>query len=320
MTAGHPFGRRAYYKGARLKQLRAFCTVVRLGSVSRAAEAMFLSQPSVSLLLAALERELGCKLLARVGRRMQPTEEGQLLYELARPIVEGVENLDGEFRQRLSGRRAQTLDIAAGTSTIQYLLPPLVKRFRELHPAVQLKLHNVTGGDGLALLRSGEVDLAVGSMLEVPSDLDYAPVYFFDPVLIMPRGHPLAERAEIGIEDLSPYGLILPPKRLTTYRLVDAVFRARGVPYTVTLEVGGWELIKQYVAMGLGISIVTSICLTGREELATHNLRRYFPQRSYGVVIRKGAYLRPPARDFIALIKPGLFERRGYDDTGHSAR
>lgn len=281
---------------------------------------MFLSQPSVSLLLAALERELGAKLLTRVGRRMQPTEEGQVLYELARPIVEGVENLDAEFRKRLSGQRIQSLDIAAGTSTIQYLLPPLVKRFRERHPDIPLRLHNVTGRDGLALLRSGEVDLAVGSMLEVPADLDYAPVYFFDPVLIMPRGHPLAERTEIRIEDLSPHGLILPPKRLTTYRLVDAVFRARGVPYTVAMEVGGWELIKQYVAMGLGISIVTSICLTGREELATHNLRRYFPQRSYGVVIRKGAYLPPPAREFIALIKPGLFERRGYDDTGHSER
>lgn len=320
MSVDEPHRARTYYKGARLKQLKAFCTVVRLGSVSRAAEAMFLSQPSVSLLVAALERELGHKLLARAGRRMQLTDEGQVLYELARPIVEGVESLESEFRRRISGRQAQSLDIAAGTSTIQYLLPPLVKRFRELYPEVELRLHNVTGRDGLALLRAGEVDLAVGSMLEVPSDLDYAPVHFFDPVLIMPRDHPLAGRREIRIEDLSPYGLILPPKRLTTYRLVDAVFRARGVPYTVALEVGGWELIKQYVAMGLGISIVTSICLTGREELATHNLRRYFPQRSYGVVIRKGAYLSAPARAFLALVKPGLFERRSHDETGHSAR
>ncbi|MDW8478701.1 MAG: LysR family transcriptional regulator [Xanthomonadales bacterium] len=312
--------RRAYYKGARLKQLRAFCAVVRLGSVARAAEALFLSAPSVSLLVSALERELGARLLVRGGRRLLPSDEGQVLYELARPLVEGIEGLELEFRRRLSGRQTTSLDIAAGTSTIQYLLPPLVKRFRELHPAVQLKLHNVTGRDGLALLRSGEVDLAVGSMLEVPNDLDYAPVYFFDPVLIMPRDHPLAGRAEVRIEDLSPYGLILPPARLTTYRLVDAVFRARGVPYTVALEVGGWELIKQYVAMGLGISIVTSICLTGREELATYNLRRYFPQRSYGVVIRKGAWLSAPARAFVELVKPGLFRRRGYDDPGHSER
>jgi DNA-binding transcriptional LysR family regulator len=311
---------RIYYKGSRLKQLRAFCSIVRLGSVSRAADALFLSQPSVSLQLGALERELGVRLLERGGRRAQLTPEGQILYDLARPLVEGIEQLDGEFHARLKGLDTSTLDIAAGTSTIQYLLPPLVQRFREARPQVQLKLHNVTGRDGLALLREGEADLAVGSMLDVPHDLDYAPVYHFDPVLIMPRDHPLAGRETIRLEDLSPYGLILPPARLTTYRLVEAVFKQRQVPYQVALEVGGWELIKQYVAMGLGISIVTSICLTGHEALATHNLRQYFPQRSYGVVIRKGKYLSDAARTFIDLVKPGLFERGDYYASGHSGR
>jgi DNA-binding transcriptional LysR family regulator len=97
-------------------------------------------------------------------------------------------------------------------------------------PEVQLKLHNVTGKDGLALIRSDEVDLAVGSMLDVPNDLDYAPVQSFDPMLIAPLGHPLASSDTLTLEDLSPYGLILPPKRLTTYRLVDLVFQQRRVP------------------------------------------------------------------------------------------
>jgi LysR family transcriptional regulator, putative pyruvate carboxylase regulator len=315
-----PESRRIYYKGSRLKQLRAFCSIVRLGSVSRAADALFLSQPSVSLQLGALERELGVRLLDRGGRRVQLTEEGQVLYDLARPLVEGMEQIDGEFHARLKGLDASILNIAAGTSTIQYLLPPLVQRFREARPEVQLKLHNVTGRDGLALLREGEADLAVGSMLEVPHDLDYAPVYHFDPVLIMPRDHPLAGHDTIRLEDLSPYGLILPPARLTTYRLVEAVFKQRQVPYKVALEVGGWDLIKQYVAMGLGISIVTSICLTGNEDLATYNLRQYFPQRSYGVVIRKGKYLSEAARAFVDLVKPGLFERGDYYASGHSGR
>jgi DNA-binding transcriptional LysR family regulator len=311
---------RFYYKGDRFKPLRAFCQVARLGSVSRAAEALFLSQPAVTLQLQALERDLGSTLFERIGRRFSLTREGQVLYELARPLVEGLDGLDGEFRSKLKGLQAGELHVAAGSSTILYLLP--VRAFRDQHPEVQLVLHNVTGQDGLGLLRSDAVDLAVGSMLDVPTDLAYAPVYSFDPMLICPPGHPLAEKTDLRLEDLSPYGLILPPRRLTTYRLVDLVFQQRRVPYTVALEVGGWEVIKQYVAMGLGISIVTSICLTesDKERLVSRNLGEYFPPRSYGVVMRKGKYLSPQARDFIDLIKPGLFERRDYFDSGPSER
>lgn len=313
---------RFHYKSDRLKPLRAFCQVARLGSVSRAAEALFLSQPAVTLQLQALEREYGTALLERIGRRLTPTREGQLLYELARPLVEGIDGLDGEFRQRLQGLKGGELNIAAGSSTILYLLPKLVQAFRERHPEVQLKLHNVTGKDGLALLRSDAVDLAVGSMLDAPNDLAWEPVYSFDPMLICPPGHPLAEKPALRLADLSPYGLILPPRRLTTYRLVDLVFQQNRVPYTVALEVGGWEVIKQYVAMGLGISIVTSICLSEADQgrLVARNLREYFPPRRYGVVMRKGKYLSPQARAFVDLVRPGLFERRDWFEAGHSER
>jgi len=313
---------RFYYKGNRLKQLRAFCYIVKFGTLARAAEALFLSQPSVSLQLSALETELGVRLLERVRPRFVLTREGQMLYDLARPVVEGFENLDQQFRSRLQDLDAGEVNIAAGASTIQYLLPPLVRAFRERHGSVRLQLHNVTGKDGLALLRQDHVDFAIGSMLDVPHDLSYAPVQWYDPLLILPLDHPLAGQPDVRLEDLSPYGLILPPQRLTTYRLVDLVFQQRRVPYRVAIEVGGWEVIKEYVAMGLGISIVTGICITPEDErrLVVRNLRQYFPQRSYGVVMRKGKYLSPQARAFIELIKPDLFSRRDYFDTGHSER
>jgi DNA-binding transcriptional LysR family regulator len=81
-------------------------------------------------------------------------------------------------------------------------------------------------------------------------------------------------------------------------------------------------VIKQYVAMGLGISIVTAICLTDadKERLVARSLAEYFPPRSYGVVMRKGKFLSPQARAVVDLVKPGLFERRDYFDAGHSER
>ncbi|HEX2081877.1 MAG TPA: LysR family transcriptional regulator [Xanthomonadaceae bacterium] len=310
------------YKGSRLKPLRAFCQIARLGSVSRAAETLYLSQPAVTLQLQALERELGQRLFERSGRRLILTREGETLYELARPLVEGIDGLETAFRERLRGMDAGELNVAAGSSTILYLLPRIVARFREQQPEVHLKLHNVTGASGLDLLRSDAVDLAVGSMLDVPADLDYLPAYRFEPMLIMPPGHALADKARIELSDLSPYGLILPPQRLTTYRMVDLVFQQARVPYTVALEVGGWEVIKQYVAMGLGLSIVTAICLTDadRTRLAARSLAEFFPSRSYGVVMRKGKFLSPQARAFVELITPDQFAPRDAYASGHSER
>ena len=310
------------YKGSRLKPLRAFCQVARLGSISRAAEALFLSQPAVSLQIQALEREFGSRLFDRSGRRLTLTREGELLYEMARPLVEGLDGLEAAFREKLTGLDAGELHVAAGSSTILYLLPQIVGAFRAAHPDVRLTLHNVTGAGGLELLRSDKVDLAFGSMLDVPADLDYAPIHEFEPMLIMPPDHPLAAKQKIDLTDLSPYGLILPPQRLTTYRLIDLVFQRARVPYTVALEVGGWEVIKQYVAMGQGISIVTAFCITetDRARLATRSLAKFFPSRSYGVVMRKGKFLSTQARAFVELIQPELLASREYDQSGHSER
>jgi DNA-binding transcriptional LysR family regulator len=211
MTEKRPPPPRFAYKADKLKPLRAFCQTARLGSVSRAAEALYVSQPAITLQLQALERELGVKLFERVGRRLTPSREGQVLYELAKPLVEGLDGLDAVFRDKVSGLDAGDLEVAAGSSTILYLLPGIVEAFRERRPDVRLTLHNVTGAGGLDLLRSDAVDLAVGSMLDVPADLRYMPVYRFEPMLITPPDHPLAHKKDLKLEDLSPYGLILPP-------------------------------------------------------------------------------------------------------------
>ncbi|HEX6834109.1 MAG TPA: LysR family transcriptional regulator, partial [Rudaea sp.] len=89
---------RVYYKGNRPKQLRAFSYVVKFGTVARAADALFLSASSVSLQLSALEKELGVRLLERTRPRLALTREGQMLYDLVRPLVEGIENIDQQFR------------------------------------------------------------------------------------------------------------------------------------------------------------------------------------------------------------------------------
>ena len=152
------------------------------------------------------------------------------------------------------------------------------------------------------MLRADEIDLAVGSMLDVPDDITYQPVVTFDPALIVPLGHPLAGHTDVTLEEISQYGLILPPRHLSTWRMVKYVFQQHNLTFKVTLEAGGWEIIKKYVELGMGISIVTDICLTGTEKLARIPLKQYFPQRGYGLVLRKGRFLSPQARRFVEIL------------------
>ncbi len=267
-----------------------------------AAEELYLSQPAISLQVRALERELDTVLFERHGPRINMTREGQELHEMARPLVEGLETLNARFNRRMKGDLdSGEVVIAAGESTIIYLLPRLVQHFRERYPNIHVQLRNVTGRDGLAMIRDDEVDLAIGSMLDVPSDISYQPIYFFEPALIMPLGHDLANADDVKIEDISPYGLILPPRRLTTWRMVDRVFQQHQVPFNVTLEVGGWEVIKRYVELDFGVSIVTGICLRDEDRLVAKNMSAYFPRRSYGTVMRRGKFLSPQARAFMEV-------------------
>ena len=296
-----------YYKNNRLKQLRAFYQVVRCGSISKAADKLFLSQPSVSLQIQALERELAVVLFERRGPHLKLTPEGEVLFQLSEPLVDGIDKLQESFAAHFGKLESGELKIGAGESTILYILPEPVRQFVTAYPRVQLKMHNVTGRDGLKMLRSDEIDFAVGSMLEVPEDIEYKPVVNYDPMLITPLGHPLAEKSakgeEITLEDVSQYGLILPPSHLSTWRIVKYVFQQNNLTFTVTLEAGGWEVINKYVSLGMGISIVTDICLEGNEALVRIPLTKYFPQRSYGLVLRKGRFLSPQARRFMEIME-----------------
>jgi LysR family cys regulon transcriptional activator len=127
-------------------------------------------------------------------------------------------------------------------------------------------------------------------------------VVTFDPMLIVPLDHPLAKNTSVTLEEISKYGLILPPRHLSTWRMVKYVFQQHNLTFTVTLEAGGWEVIKKYVELGMGISIVTDICLTGTEKLVRIPLTQYFPQRGYGLVLRKGRFLSPQARRFVEIL------------------
>ncbi|MGO9465558.1 MAG: LysR family transcriptional regulator [Isosphaeraceae bacterium] len=293
----------------RLHNLRSFCLAAQYGSISKAAELTSLSQPTVSLQIQSLEQEFQTALFHRRGPKIRLTSDGQALYDLARPLVEGIDALPSALSASRQGLASSRLDIAAGEATILYILPEIIREFAHGHPTVEFRLHNVRGGEGLKLLRNDAVDFAVGSLIGVPDDIAYDPAFSFDPMLITPPGHPLTRLSRVTLKNVSEHPLILPPQHLTTWRVVDYAFRKYHLTHRVVLESGGWEVIKRYVELGLGISIVTGICLTGKESLAAIPFGRYFPKRTYGIVLRKGRLLSPQASQFIELIKSHASQR-----------
>ena len=264
----------------------------------------------MSLQIQALERELACALFERRGPNIRLTQAGRALLEIALPLVDGIDSISEDFASELGQLDSGEINVAAGESTILYLLPEPLKTFAQTYPGIRIKLHNVTGQDGMTMLRADDADFAVGSMLEVPDDVVYYPIVKYKTMLITPLAHPLAQKkpGRLKLKDIGPYGLILPPRHLATWRIVDTVFRQQNVEYSVSLEAGGWEVIKKYVEVGLGISIVTDICLTGNENVSKVSLQRYFPDRSYGVVVRKKKYQSAAVRQFLEILAPGIID------------
>ena len=290
------------YKQNRFQQLRGFCYAASSGSVSKAAQRMFLSQPAVSQQIQGLENELAVTLFARRGSKIQLTHDGELLFEMAGPLIDELEHLDEEFRQRRTEVDQGHIEVAAGLSTILYFLPRHVEAFRRAHPRIEMRLQSVTGLEGLERLRTGLVDFAVGPLMEVPADIEFHPIVSYEPVVITCLGHPLVYQAKLSLEQISRYPLILPPRNLSTWPMVDSTFKKHGLSYEVAMEVGGWEVIKKYVELGLGISIIISIGITGEERLEVIPAGDFFPKRTYGVVLRKGRVLTPQARRFVNML------------------
>jgi DNA-binding transcriptional LysR family regulator len=301
-----------YYKQTRYKLLRTFCVVAQKENITHAAEQLHISQPTVSLQIQALEREMGEQLLERRGPSVRLTPEGKILYQLVQPIAAGIDGLRESFAANLGKMEKGELNIAAGQSTALYVLPEYLKRFHAAYPGIRINLHNVAGQSGMKMLLDDQVDLAIGPLLQVPDGIVYQPFASFDSILITSETHPLAGQGKITLEDISPFGLILPPRNMSTWRMVDTVFRQHEVPYSVAMEAGGWEIVKKYVEMGMGVSIVTEVCLTGHEKITAMPLSGYFPSRSYGLIVRKGKFFTPQAKRFIEMFDESFFEVDGH--------
>ncbi len=251
-----------------LRQLQIFESVIRHGGVTRAAEVLNLSQPTVSMQIKKLSESLGLTLLETVGRTVHPTPAGREVYSTTVEILENIGALD-DLASDLKNTVRGELRISVIT-TATYFMPHILGAFVERYPDVEPKLTVTNRAEVLERLRSNADDLII--MGQVPDAIPVKAHPFIDNhlVVVAPPDHPLAGKKNVPLERLAQERFLARETGSGTRLAVDRLMREQGLTVTPYLELGSAEAIKQGIMAGLGISVLSQLSLS--LELASKKL------------------------------------------------
>ena len=289
----------------RLKQLRAFCEAVRMGSLSGAARAIASSQSAVSGHVQALEADLGVALLSRRGAGVVPTRVGENLYRIALPLAEKLLRLPDLFEEHRRGVASGWLRIGTGEVSGGCVLPPIVRRLHARHPDSRIDVRVGSGAERLAWLRGFEVDLVVAAFDTAPPDIEFHPLVVSEAVLATPEGHPLAARGRIDIAALSNCALLAQRFSRRSRQFQDVIFSLHGVRPRTVLEVDGWDTMLNYVAEGAGAAIVPDLVAARNKRVCMVRLDPPYGSRTYGLAVRRDRVMGLAAERFLHVALSG---------------
>ncbi len=242
-----------------LRQLEIFVKVAELGSFSRAAQALGLTQPTVSEHIRTLESELGVRLLDRLGRGAAVTRAGELLVSYAARMLalsrEARQALDS-FQGRMSG------DLLVGASTIpgEYVLPPLIGRFKEKFPDIAITLLIGDSQTVVGWVVEGRAELGVVGARLPHRAVEFRELMPDEEVVVVPAGHPWHGRAEVDLDELRTEPLLIRERGSGTRAALEAALEGAGVgleAFRIVGEMGSTQAIKQAVKAGVGISVLS---------------------------------------------------------------
>lgn len=285
------------------RQLLAFATVARRGSFTRAAKELFLTQSAISHAMKALETEVGCRLLDRVGKRVLLTQAGEQFLQHVEKIIAEMEKARGGL-ESLANWGHGRLRVGASTTACQYILPGVLREFRQSFPKCVIGIEPGDQARQSELLRNGQVDLAIMPVSAGGSEFALEPLFSDELRFHIAPLHPWAKTKSAPRETIANETLILYNKASYTFRLVDDYFREEKISLSNYIELGSMEAIKELVKIGLGAGVFAS--WIAREELASGALvslplgRRRL-RREWGVVYLKGRRLPLAEEIFVGL-------------------
>lgn len=245
---------------ATFRQMKTFLAVARHESFSRAAESLFLTQPTVSMQVRQLADAVGLPLFEQVGKRVYLTEVGKALYNTCSAIFDELARFEMAVED-MKGFKKGRLRLAV-VSTAEYFAPRLLGPFCRRYPEIDVTLEVANREQVLARLQSNEDDLYI--LGQPPDNLDVqAHPFLENPLVVLARhNHPLAREKRIPLERIAEEPFLVREPGSGTRRALERLFSARDVPINVRMELGSNEAIKQAVVGGLGVSVLSRHTLT----------------------------------------------------------
>jgi DNA-binding transcriptional LysR family regulator len=243
------------------RELEIFCKVVELESFSKAADAVFLAQASVSERIASLEKKIGARLLDRLGRKVIPTAAGELLHKHATLILEMKETAQLEMEKFMGLEQGE---IAMGGSTIpgEYILPDLISRFHKKYPHLSVSLTIADSREIESRVLAGGLEIGVIGSPSPHANLICQKLWADELVLAMPAGHPWARRKSVSVRELREAPFILRERGSGTLTILEGYLRDSGEDGTsgfqVSARLGSSTAVKEGIKSGLGLSILSS--------------------------------------------------------------
>lgn len=292
-----------YYKKNRIQQLRGFYYSVQTGSISKAAKKMGLSQVAVTLQVQSLERDLGIQVFTRDKHKINLTKAGKILYAQASYHIQGIDDIFESLSNHIKNQDLNTIDIGANHAVISYILPKYIKKFKSLHPQVKFKIRNLSKNDCIQRLLDDKIDAFIYPMNqgEVPDELEFIPIVKYQPILLTSKKHPLGKLKKITLHDVAKYELIRIDPHLITLPAFEEITESHNLQTSIEFEMSDWEILKKFVALDIGVAIISNIVLEGGSDnnFSEKLLTNYFPEMTYGILFKKGKFLKGLLKNFI---------------------
>ena len=305
----------------KLQQLRYLSAIAENElNITAAAERLHTSQPGVSKQLKQLEDELGFPIFLRQGRTLtRVTPAGKRVIERAQRILKEVQSIK-RLADEQKGDNRGSLSIGTTHTQARYVLPPVIRKFRERYPEVELHLHQGTSDQIADMTARDRIDFAINTgSLELFPNLVLLPCYEWHRRLVVPHGHPLTNEGKVTIETLAKYPIVTYVFGFTGPSSLQQIFARGGVTPDVALTARDADVIKTYVRLGFGVGIVASMAVDPREDadLASIDASHLFPAHRTWAGFHRGALLRSYMYDFLQLFAPHL-TRRLVDRAGNA--
>lgn len=292
-----------------LQQLRFVHETARNDfSLTRAARAIGTSQPALSRGILELEAELGVDVFVRHGKRILGlTEPGKAVFARAERVlaeINGIEQISAEFRARDDGE----LRVATTHTQARYVLPAVVREFRKRYPAVRLTLLQGGPKQITQSVTAREVDFAIAT--EVPEEAEgliTIPAFEWEHVVVVPAKHPLIGQP-LSVQALAKYPIVTYVEEFAGRRRIDHAFAEAGLHPDVVLAAIDSDVIKTYVALGLGVGIMSGLGYDAARDRGLHAIAAgaLFGLNHVRLAVRRDAFLRGYALSFIELFAPDV--------------